>query len=368
MCPQINAWVHTHTPHTTVMSLSMYPAVLLRVPLGTTTFSTEVRKPAVKVKAVSKTRIRILVSQATSIGNLSTKAALQGFRKTVQFPGWAINQDVSALLTKGGVICKGVFLSSENSLYATQWLLSFSTHYDPHRLAMCSLKKCLLANTPFWNGKWQGGGFLFSKALVKLVGEEPVAMCMCFACYCPDSESGVIRRCLCSAQWQGHWCGYSGGSGCSVLLRMVWHHPREHTWAVGTCALQACGVTTVSVLTVAQLSTQSVTVYLRNRALLFLSILLQVSVLSREQAVLARRKRGLGKGGKQQKSDLHRAACWALNTLLWGQPGKPDNLPGWRKGSGSASSRFGHAIRCLWVPRVGRGVMCLTCLSPLASC
>lgn len=42
----------------------------------------------------------MLVSQTTSIGNMSTKAALQGFGKTVQFPGWAINQDASALLAK----------------------------------------------------------------------------------------------------------------------------------------------------------------------------------------------------------------------------------------------------------------------------
>lgn len=55
----------------------------VQVPGGTTTFSTEVAKQVPKGKAVSKTRVRMLVSQATAIGNTSTKAALQGFRNTV---------------------------------------------------------------------------------------------------------------------------------------------------------------------------------------------------------------------------------------------------------------------------------------------
>ena len=81
----------------------------VQVPVGTTTFSTKVTKQAPKANTVSKTRVRMLVSQATSIGNVSTKAALQGFRNTVQFPGWAINQDVSALLAKAGVVAREPF-------------------------------------------------------------------------------------------------------------------------------------------------------------------------------------------------------------------------------------------------------------------
>lgn len=87
----------------------MYTYLDVHVPVGTTTFSTEAIKQVPKVKAVSKTRIRILVSQATSIGNMNTKAALQGFKNTVQFPGWAINQDVSALLDKAGVVAREPF-------------------------------------------------------------------------------------------------------------------------------------------------------------------------------------------------------------------------------------------------------------------
>lgn len=55
---------------------------MVHVPVGTTMFSTVVtKKQDPRVNAVSQTGVRMLVSLATSIGNVNTKAALQVLRK-----------------------------------------------------------------------------------------------------------------------------------------------------------------------------------------------------------------------------------------------------------------------------------------------
>lgn len=71
----------------------------------------------------------MLVSQAMSIGNMSTKTALQSFRKNLASSLDRQNKSghTQLCLHEGEVICKGVFLTSEYGPRAAKLFLFFIT-------------------------------------------------------------------------------------------------------------------------------------------------------------------------------------------------------------------------------------------------